>query len=119
MAGRGLPGSLITERCLRLIDGVVSASTSPLSSSKRIPSNPSTTPAEPGPSKLVVHPEVLRERLGMGQAEFALALGVPLETLSDWEAEPIVPDAGARSLLAAAWRDPQTVSRLVAGRDGA
>jgi putative transcriptional regulator len=75
--------------------------------------------AEPGPSKLVVPPAALRERLGMSQAELALALAIPLDTLSDWEAGRAVPDAGARSLLAAAWRDPKTIFRLVAGRDAA
>ena len=75
--------------------------------------------AEPGPTKLVVPPKSLRERLGLNQSELASALGIPLSTLQDWEAGRVQPDPGSQSLLAAAWRDPETVFRLISGRDAA
>ena len=75
--------------------------------------------AEPGPYKLVIPPAFLREQLGMDAEEFAAALDIPLDTLRDWESGRSAPDPGARSLLAAVRRDPQTVFRLIAGKAAA
>ena len=75
--------------------------------------------AELGAPRLVVPPSALRARLGLSQAEMATALGIPLATLIEWESGRVQPDAGSQSLLAAAWRDPETVFRLIAGRDAA
>lgn len=72
-----------------------------------------------GAARLVVPPAALRERLGWSEGKLAAALGIPLATLLDWESGRVEPDAGARSLLAAAWRDPETVFRLIAGRNAA
>ena len=66
--------------------------------------------------RLVVHPTRLRERLGLSREAFADALGIPAALVEDWDAGRILPDAAARSLLAAASREPETVFRLIAGR---
>jgi putative transcriptional regulator len=57
--------------------------------------------------------KVLRQRLGMTLAEFALAYHLPVETLQDWERHRSTPDAPARALLKAIERDPETMKRLL------
>jgi putative transcriptional regulator len=59
--------------------------------------------------------KVLRQRLGMTQAEFADAFHLPITTLRDWEQRRSTPDAPARALLLAIERDPKVVRRLLAG----
>lgn len=63
--------------------------------------------------KRVSRVKVLRQRLGMTQAEFAEAFGLPLGTLRDWEQHRSTPDAPARALLRAIEREPQTMRRLL------
>ena len=58
--------------------------------------------------------KVLRQRLGMTQAQFADAFGLPLGTLRDWEQRRSTPDAPARALLLAIEREPETMRRLLA-----
>ena len=60
--------------------------------------------------------KVLRQRLGMTQAEFARAFHLPITTLRDWEQRRSVPDAPARALLLAIERDPEAMRRLLAER---
>src|SRR5436305_12168170 len=60
--------------------------------------------------------KVLRERLGMTQAEFAEAFHLPITTLRDWEQRRSTPDAPARALLLAIERSPQVMRRLLAER---
>jgi putative transcriptional regulator len=60
--------------------------------------------------------KVLRQRLGMTQAEFAAAFHLPLTTLRDWEQHRSTPDAPARALLLAIERDPEVMRRLLADR---
>lgn len=57
--------------------------------------------------------KVLRQRLGLTQAEFSDAYGVPIGTLRDWEQRRSTPDAPARALLRAIDRDPETMRRLL------
>lgn len=57
--------------------------------------------------------KVLRQRLGMTQAEFAEAFRLPISTLRDWEQLRSTPDAPARALLQAIEREPQTMRRLL------
>jgi putative transcriptional regulator len=59
--------------------------------------------------------KVLRQRLGMTQAEFADAFHLPITTLRDWEQHRSKPDAPARALLLAIERDPELMRRLLAG----
>ena len=58
--------------------------------------------------------KVLRQRLGMTQAEFADAFQLPITTLRDWEQRRSTPDAPARALLLAIERDPEAMRRLLA-----
>jgi putative transcriptional regulator len=60
--------------------------------------------------------KVLRQRLGMTQAEFAEAFHLPITTLRDWEQHRSTPDAPARALLLAIERDPEVMRRLLAER---
>jgi putative transcriptional regulator len=60
--------------------------------------------------------KVLRQRLGMTQAEFARAFHLPITTLRDWEQRRSVPDAPARALLLAIERDPEVMRRLLSDR---
>jgi len=58
--------------------------------------------------------KVLRQRLGMTQAQFAKAFHLPITTLRDWEQHRSTPDAPARALLLAIERDPEVMRRLLA-----
>jgi putative transcriptional regulator len=60
--------------------------------------------------------KVLRQRLGLTQAEFARAFHLPITTLRDWEQRRSTPDAPARALLLAIERDPKAMRRLLADR---
>jgi putative transcriptional regulator len=60
--------------------------------------------------------KVLRQRLGMTQAEFARAFHLPITTLRDWEQHRSIPDAPARALLLAIKRDPEVMRRLLSDR---
>jgi putative transcriptional regulator len=62
--------------------------------------------------------KVLRQRLGMTQAEFAAAFHLPIGTLRDWEQHQSNPDAPARALLLAIERDPERMRQLLAGTSG-
>ncbi len=57
--------------------------------------------------------KVLRQRLGMNQAEFARVFQLPITTLREWEQHRSTPDAPARALLLAIERDPETMKRLL------
>jgi putative transcriptional regulator len=57
--------------------------------------------------------KLLRQRLGMTQAEFAEAFHLPITTLRDWEQRRSTPDAPARALLLAIERDPEAMRRLL------
>ena len=58
--------------------------------------------------------KVLRQRLGLTQAQFAEAFHLPITTLRDWEQHRSTPDAPARALLLAIERDPEVMRRLLA-----
>jgi putative transcriptional regulator len=62
----------------------------------------------------LVSPQVVREKLGMTQEEFARALQVPLETLREWERRRTGLDPAARSLLAIVYRMPEALKALAA-----
>lgn len=55
----------------------------------------------------VIPPQLLRERLGMTQAQFAKALRIPLATLRNWEQGRVLPDPAARSLLTIVAKNPK------------
>jgi len=71
---------------------------------------------QPAGMRRVSRVNVLRQRLGMTQAEFAETFHLPITTLRDWERRPSTPDAPARALLLAIERDPEVMRRLLADR---
>jgi putative transcriptional regulator len=75
------------------------------------------TPEQLARMRRVLRVKVLRQRLGMTQAEFAEAFHLPITTLRDWEQHRSTPDAPARALLLAIERDPEVMRRLLADRD--
>jgi putative transcriptional regulator len=71
-------------------------------------------PEELAKMRRVSRVKVLRQLLGMTQAEFAEAFHLPVTTLRDWEQHRSTPDAPARALLLAIERDPDVMRRLLA-----
>lgn len=74
------------------------------------------TPERLAEMRRVSRVKVLRQRLGMPQAEFAEAFHLPITTLRDWEQRRSTPDAPARALLLAIERNPKVMRRLLADR---
>jgi putative transcriptional regulator len=74
-------------------------------------------PAAPGaPSEPAVLPGVrdLRRRACLTQTEFAARLGVPVETIRNWEQGKRAPRGPARALLAVIAHAPETVFAALA-----
>ena len=57
---------------------------------------------------------VIRQRLGLTQAEFASRYGFALTALRDWEQGRRRPERSARVLLRAIEREPEAVERALA-----
>jgi putative transcriptional regulator len=74
------------------------------------------TPERLARMRRVSRVKVLRQRLGMTQAQFAEAFHLPITTLRDWEQHRSTPDAPARALLLAIERDPQVMRKLLVER---
>ena len=55
----------------------------------------------------------IRRRLGMTQAQFAEAIGVPVATLRNWEQGRVAPDPAARALLRILDREPEVALRAL------
>ena len=72
--------------------------------------------ADPAPSETTPLPAVrdLRRRAGLTQLEFAARLGVPVETIRNWEQGKRAPRGPARALLAVFAHSPQTVFAALA-----
>jgi putative transcriptional regulator len=70
-------------------------------------------PAEPAPPPLV---RELRRRARLTQLEFASRLGVPVETIRNWEQGKRTPRGPARALLAVIASAPETVFAALASR---
>jgi putative transcriptional regulator len=64
--------------------------------------------------EFVVPPQVVREKLGMTQEEFAKALRVPVGTLRNWEQRRVGLDPAVRSLLAIIYKMPEALKVLAA-----
>ncbi len=58
----------------------------------------------------------VRRRLGMTQAQFAEAIGVPVATLRNWEQGRVAPDPAARALLRILDREPEVALRALGQR---
>jgi putative transcriptional regulator len=79
-------------------------------------------PAAAAPIVRCVDPEVrnLRRRAQLTQIEFAARLGVPVETIRNWEQGKRAPRGPARALLAVIAHAPETVfAALAPGTIGA
>src|SRR4051794_25414290 len=72
------------------------------------------TPEQLAKMRRVPRVKLIRQRLGMTQAEFAEAFHLPITTLRDWEQHRSTPDAPARALLLAIERAPKVMRRLLA-----
>ena len=84
-----------------------------MAAAKSDPDAQPLTPEQLAKMRRVSRVKVLRERLGMTQAEFAVAFHLPITTLRDWEQHRSTPDAPARALLLAIERDPKVMRRLL------
>jgi putative transcriptional regulator len=74
-------------------------------------------PATPAaPAEAATPPEVrdLRRRARLTQLEFAARLGVPVETIRNWEQGKRMPRGPARALLAVIAHAPETVFAALA-----
>jgi putative transcriptional regulator len=83
---------------------------------REFPLAPATVEAAPivplaGAAETVPHPVVrdLRRRARLTQLEFAARLGVPVETIRNWEQGKRMPRGPARALLAVIAHAPETV----------
>ena len=75
------------------------------------PDMPDATPGETGALPAV---RDLRRRAQLTQIEFAARLGVPVETIRNWEQGKRVPRGPARALLAVIAHSPETVFAALA-----
>lgn len=80
------------------------------------PSAQPLTPEQLAKMRRVPRVRVVRQQLGMTQAEFADAFHLPITTLRDWEQHRSVPDAPARALLLAIERNPKVMRKLLADK---
>jgi putative transcriptional regulator len=62
--------------------------------------------------ELVVPPQIVREKVGMTQEEFAKALRIPVGTLRNWEQRRVGLDPAVRSLLAIVYKMPEALKAL-------
>jgi putative transcriptional regulator len=83
----------------------------PLAPVLAIPDVASTAPADTAPLPAV---RDLRRRSRLTQLEFAARLGVPVETIRNWEQGKRSPRGPARALLAVIAHSPETVFAALA-----
>ena len=81
---------------------------------REVPLAPATTYI--APAEMVRSPAVrdLRRRARLTQLEFAARLGVPVETIRNWEQGKRMPRGPARALLAVIAHAPETVFAALA-----
>jgi putative transcriptional regulator len=80
------------------------------------PAADAAAPPVPAPAETVSAPAVrdLRRRACLTQLEFASRLGVPVETIRNWEQGKRMPRGPARALLAVIAHAPETVFAALA-----
>ena len=87
---------------------------------REFPLAPATSLAAPAPASILseaaASPAVrdLRRRARLTQQEFAVRLGVPVETIRNWEQGKRMPRGPARALLAVIAHAPETVFAALA-----
>ena len=79
---------------------------------QEFPLAPAMQPAAPDTAPLAVRD--LRRRSRLTQLEFAARLGVPVETIRNWEQGKRAPRGPARALLAVIAHSPETVFAALA-----
>jgi putative transcriptional regulator len=80
-----------------------------------MPAAPPTTPdVAPGETPTLPAVRDLRRRAQLTQLEFAARLGVPVETIRNWEQGKRAPRGPARALLAVIAHSPETVFAALA-----
>jgi putative transcriptional regulator len=88
------------------------------SMSEPAPATPASSPATPdtAPVETSALPAVrdLRRRARLTQTDFAARLGVPVETIRNWEQGKRAPRGPARALLAVIAHSPETVFAALA-----
>jgi putative transcriptional regulator len=88
------------------------------SMSEPAPATPASSPATPDAAHVETSalPAVrdLRRRARLTQTEFAARLGVPVETIRNWEQGKRAPRGPARALLAVIAHSPETVFAALA-----
>lgn len=86
---------------------------------KEFPLSPSTQVAGPASNSVapasVSEVRSLRRRARLTQVEFAARLGVPVETIRNWEQGKRMPRGPARALLAVVAHAPETVFAALDG----
>ncbi|EAQ35537.1 transcriptional regulator, XRE family protein [Nitrobacter sp. Nb-311A] len=84
---------------------------------KEFPLSPSTHMGAASNVAPALVPEVrsLRRRARLTQVEFAARLGVPVETIRNWEQGKRIPRGPARALLAVVAHAPETVFAALDG----
>ena len=75
---------------------------------------PGTPDVTPGETPALPAVRDLRRRAQLTQIEFAARLGVPVETIRNWEQGKRVPRGPARALLAVIAHSPETVFAALA-----
>ena len=76
--------------------------------------SPATPDVTPGETPAVPAVRDLRRRAQLTQLEFAARLGVPVETIRNWEQGKRAPRGPARALLAVIAHSPETVFAALA-----
>ena len=76
--------------------------------------SPTTTDVAPGETPALPAVRDLRRRAQLTQLEFAARLGVPVETIRNWEQGKRAPRGPARALLAVIAHSPETVFAALA-----
>ncbi|KQW22696.1 XRE family transcriptional regulator [Afipia sp. Root123D2] len=87
-----------------------------LKNGEEAPLVPEHPEAVSGPRPATPAVRDLRMRARLTQAEFATRLGVPLETIRNWEQGKRTPRGPAQALLAVIAHAPDTVFAALAGR---
>jgi putative transcriptional regulator len=87
-----------------------------LKDGQEIPLAPALPPASSPSEATMPAVRELRHRAKLTQAEFAAKLGVPLETIRNWEQGKRMPRGPARALLAVIAREPDMVFAALAPR---
>jgi putative transcriptional regulator len=81
---------------------------------REFPLAPVAPPAAPGTASAAPAVRDLRRRARLTQQQFAARLGVPVETIRNWEQGKRMPRGPARALLAVIAHAPETVFAALA-----